>query len=232
MKLPAPVSDVLELVFPRLCVVCEGALLAEENHVCMTCLNLMPRFSAREKERKAVEKLFYARLPFEFIVAYFAFDKKARVQRLMHAIKYRENPELARWVGRLLGHQMLEEQNEWPVDWIVPVPLHPRKLRQRGYNQSAWFARGLAEVLHKPVREEAAQRVVNTRSQTGMNKTRRWENVKEAFSCPTSLEGLKILLVDDVLTTGATLEACGKALVKAGATAVSVAVMASAFGHD
>jgi ComF family protein len=192
----------------------------------------MPKFSTSESDRQAVERLFYGRLPFDFVAALFAFDKKARVQKLIHGIKYHFLPEMAYWIGQVLGEEMRRVSLSWPADIIVPVPLHPKRQRRRGFNQSAWFARGLSEKLGLPVREDILVRVVNTKSQTGMNKTRRWENVREAFMCLTSVQGLRIILTDDVLTTGATLEACGKAVLKAGARSINIAVMASAFGHD
>lgn len=224
--------DVLSLLYPRLCRVCEGPLLDEEPFVCLSCLTLMPKFSASESERQAVERLFYGRLPFDFVTALFAFDKKGRVQKVIHGIKYHNLPEMAFWIGQILGEQMLMAHSYWPADVLVPVPLHPKRLRRRGYNQSTWFARGLSEKLGLPVREDLLVRTVNTRSQTGLNKTRRWENVREAFLCPASAQDLRIVLIDDVLTTGATLEACGKTLLKAGARSINIAVMASAFGHD
>lgn len=225
-------SDLASLLYPRLCRVCEGSLLDDEAFVCLTCLTLMPKFSTSESERKALERLFFGRLPFDFVTAFFAFDKKARVQKLIHGIKYHNVPEIAFWIGQMLGEEMCRSQASWPADVLVPVPLHPKRLRRRGYNQSAWFARGLSDKLKLPVREDLLVRTVNTRSQTGMNKTRRWENVRDAFACIGNVSGLRVVLTDDVLTTGATLEACGKALLKAGASTVNVAVMASAFGHD
>lgn len=225
-------SDLAGLLYPRLCRVCDGSLLDDEPFVCLTCLTLMPKFSASESERKALERLFFGRLPFDFVTAFFAFDKRARVQKLIHGIKYHNMPEIAFWIGQMLGEEMSRAQAYWPADVLVPVPLHPKRLRRRGYNQSAWFARGLSEKLKLSVREDMLVRTVNTRSQTGMNKTRRWENVRDAFACLGNVSGLRVVLTDDVLTTGATLEACGKALLKAGASTVNVAVMASAFGHD
>lgn len=225
-------NDVVGLLFPRLCLVCEGPLLEREPFVCLTCLSLMPKFSSAAEERLAVERLFYGRIPFDFVMALFAFDKKARVQKLIHGIKYQGLPEVAYWVGQILGEDMHRASENWPADVLVPVPLHPRKQRRRGYNQSAWFARGLSEKLHIPVCEDLLIRVADTRSQTGMNKTRRWENVKEAFACTRKAEGLRVALADDVLTTGATVEACARTLVHAGASSVNVVVMASAFGHD
>ncbi|MCX7768254.1 MAG: phosphoribosyltransferase family protein, partial [Flavobacteriales bacterium] len=215
----------------RLCVACGAALLREERDMCLSCHTLLPRFSLQKEERIALERLFYGRLPLGFVVAHYKFDKSGSVQKVIHAIKYHQCTHLAERVGRWLGLAMREAEQEWPADVVVPVPLHPKKLKSRGYNQSEYFGRGLAAEIQIPLEAHLVERVKHTRSQTGMNQRQRWENVKDAFRCTASVNGLRVLLVDDVLTTGSTVEACGRALVAAGADLISVAVMASAFGH-
>lgn len=224
-------QNFLDIIYPRLCVGCGAALICEEDDLCLSCQTLLPRYSLKKEDRIALERLFYGRLPLGFVTAYYKFDKKGKVQRVIHAIKYHQCTHLAERVGRWLGAAMKEAENEWPADVLVPVPLHPKKLKSRGYNQSEYFGRGLAAEIRIPMDSHLVERVKHTRSQTGMNQRRRWENVKDAFRCTASVKGLRVLLVDDVLTTGSTLEACGRALVAGGAELVSVAVMASAFGH-
>ena len=223
--------ELLELLYPRICVACNEALLNTEPDLCLACQSTIPKISTQPENRKTLEQLFYGRIPFDFVVALYSFDKKGMVQRIIHHIKYNNAINLAYLLGIWLGEEMLSNQIHWSGDYVVPVPLHIKKLKQRGYNQSASFAKGLAQKLQIPLHTHLLHRTQHTRSQTGMNKIRRWENVKNAFQCSIDLSGKTIILADDVLTTGSTIEACSRALTNAGAQTVNVAVMASAFTH-
>lgn len=161
-----------------------------------------------------MSKLLRGRVPTELAASYFIYEKRGRVQSLLHAIKYQDQKELGEYLGEQYGSELRETAGGRSVDVLVPVPLHKKKLKQRGYNQSEWFARGLAAGLEKPVNVLALEREVATGTQTKRKKYERWENVQGIFyvTDPLSLAHKHVALVDDVVTTGATIEAAWLAL--------------------
>jgi len=164
-------------------------------------------------------------------MALFKFSKSGRVQHLLHQLKYRNHPEIGVTLGRVYGEKMKNE-SELPtnVDLIIPIPLHPARKRKRGYNQSAKFAEGLSETLEIPFTDELLERRIKTETQTRKSRLNRWENISGVFGLknPALLEGKKILLVDDVITTGSTLEACSQVLIDQGCPQLSIACIAEA----
>lgn len=225
-------SDFLDLLFPRLCVACTRLLVGQEQHLCTSCQATLPRASD--------DSLLSTQLPYKLaaypevcgVDAYLVYRKKGRVQRLLHALKYKKQPEAGMLLGRLYGQELLAS-GRWPegVDLIVPVPLHPRKYRQRGYNQSDCLAQGLSESTGVPWQADFLRRTRYTASQTGKNKSERWENVKGIFELTdpnATLERRRVILVDDVLTTGATLQACVDVLVKARCKEIYIMTLAAA----
>ncbi len=170
------------------------------------------------------------RLPIRHGWAFLKFQKGGVVQHLLHQLKYNNCPEIGERLGRAYGHELAETSLATEFDLIVPVPLHKSRLRQRGYNQSAHFAKGLSEALNVPWDESISIRTRATASQTRKGRADRWENVREVFAVKTRVpvQGRRILLVDDVITTGATLEACGQHLLDHGCESVSVACIAEA----
>lgn len=220
------VEDFVSLFFPRYCLACERALVKGEDMICTGCLLEMPRSDAGHDD--VFRGQFFGRLRVGTVFSLYLFSKGSRVQRLLHALKYDGEADLGVALGRLAGHG-LKARGLTAVDIIVPVPLHGSRERQRGYNQSALFAQGIAEVLQLPVCETAV-RCREKRSQTRGGKLHRWLNVKDTFEVIDAalVSGKRILLVDDVVTTGSTIEACGQMLLAAGCAELHLAFIARA----
>jgi ComF family protein len=199
-----------------------------EQTICSACLRELPYTNHHLDSNNLLSQKLTGRIPLTHASAFLHFKKGNKVQKLLHALKYKNQPEIGIRLGRAYGHVLKEQQIINRFDLIVPVPLHQSKLRQRGYNQSAQFANGLAEVLEIPVEEYALVRKIATSTQTQKTKLKRWQNVSEVFEVaqPGTIQQRKILLVDDVVTTGATLEACGNTLLDAGASGIGLTCIA------
>ncbi|MDB5262078.1 MAG: competence protein [Adhaeribacter sp.] len=225
-------SDFLTLLFPVFCQACERTLAAGEDLVCTHCRLKLPYTNVHlpPPELNPLSIKFYGKLPIKHVLAYLYFNRAGRTQRLLHALKYRGVQEVGELLGTWYGHALGEAGYTDAFDIVVPVPLHPRKRRQRGYNQSDSFAKGLADALGRPWSNQVLKRTQYTASQTHKNRTERWENVAQVFQVmnPHIIQGKKVLLVDDVITTGATLEACALTLLNAGCAEVSVGAIAAA----
>jgi ComF family protein len=220
----------LQLLYPRLCVACGAELPGPASCFCLRCrLKLEPTNLHLQKENEFTDR-FWGRLPVEAATAMYRFHRRSPIQHALHGLKYRNRPDIGVLLGRELGQKLRTADGFAEVEIIVPVPLHPAKERTRGYNQSACFARGLGETLVKPVAVNALLRRQNTGSQTRKKRLERFSNVETVFAVASSapIKGKHVLLADDVLTTGATLEACARALLEAGAARVSMATIAIA----
>lgn len=178
-------------------------------------------------------RVFYGRVPLKQASSFYLYEKSGKIQRLLHAIKYEDQKELGYFLGKLFGNDLSIHPDFKEVDWVMPVPLHRKKLKQRGYNQSEWFAKGLAESLNKQLNTVSLERIVNTATQTRKKKFQRWENVEGIFRLDKTpdLANKHILLVDDVVTTGATIEACWSAMRHVPGISVSLASIAFAAKH-
>jgi len=190
----------------------------------------MPKTDYHLDKDNPFYKRFYGRLPVKHVMALFKFTKESRIQNLLHKLKYKNHPEIGTMLGRLYGSELLDRAYKNEFELIIPVPLHPSRKRTRGYNQSAEFGKGLSEVLDIPCREEFMERIVKTSTQTRKTKLNRWENVSEVFRVvrPEGIVNKKVLLVDDVITTGATLEACAKVLLEQHCKDISIACISAA----
>jgi ComF family protein len=177
-----------------------------------------------------VEQLFWGRVHIENATAFFAFNKGSNYQHLIHFIKYKGLKELGFETGRRFGISLLESIRFSSVDVIVPVPLHPKKQKLRGYNQSEWIAKGISASMKKPVSIDNLKRNLHTSTQTRKNRFERWENVENIFEVtrPDEFAGKHILLIDDVVTTGSTLESCAFQLLQIENVKVSIATLAFA----
>ena len=224
------VNAFLELFYPRLCFVCGQKLIASETHICMKCLLHMPRTNYHNELENPMEKLFYGRIQIERATALMEFKKGSPYQKILHQLKYRGIKELGEIMGHQLAHEIKGSEFIQPVDLICPVPLHPRKERKRGYNQSYYFAKGISEMLKIPIDSQSVRRRVFTSTQTKKSRFERWTNVEGIFELihPARLASKHILLVDDVVTTGATLEACAQSILSQCDAKISVATMAIA----
>ncbi|MFT2009695.1 ComF family protein [Pontibacter sp. 13R65] len=225
--------DLLSLLFPRICHACKGVLTRGEKFICTDCNVRLP-YTAYHlyggTAENALLKRFWGKVPVRFAFAYLHFMAKGRVQRLLHELKYRGAQELGDHLGYRYGSLLSDHQYREQLDLVLPVPLHHSKLCKRGYNQSDSFAQGLARAMQLPWSQQVLERTVHTATQTKKGRLERWQNVENIFMVrePALVQGKRILLVDDVMTTGATLEACALALLAAGCEEVSVATIAAA----
>jgi ComF family protein len=219
------------LLFPNLCMGCSGVLSKNENILCFTCENNLPKTNFHLEAENIIFKRLYGRIPIENATALFYFDKGNTVQRLMHLLKYSNKKEIGKYLGKMLGNDLVECKNFKSITSVIPIPLHEKKLRIRGYNQAEYFALGIAEAMKINAVTNVLQRLENTETQTGKNRFERWDNVKDAFVLKneSAIENHHILLVDDVVTTGATLEACAQHLTTIPNVRISIATIA--FAH-
>jgi len=223
-------QDFIALFYPRVCVACHTSLIKGEDVLCTSCLVQLPKTAYHRYDENPVRNRLAGRLPLAFASAFLKFRKGGLVQSLLHELKYNNRPEIGIRMGHLYGMELMESGLGADFDMIVPVPLHSSRMRRRGYNQSAKFAEGLSEALNIAWEETISQRVSATTTQTRKGRSDRWSNVKDAFSVADvdRVAGKRILLVDDVITTGATLEACGSHLIESGCASLSIACIAEA----
>ena len=223
-------GDFLALLFPDLCNACNTPLFHGEKQICTQCLHDLPYTDFHLYAHNTVAKLFWGRMPCNAAMAMLYFRKGSRVQNLIHRLKYKDQTELGFVLGGLLSERLLASSFYLPADIVIPVPLHPKRERSRGYNQAAFIAQGIASSLHVPLNIKLLIRNKATGTQTKKNRYSRFENMKSVFHVPNAaaILGKHIILVDDVITTGATLEACGQVLLAAGASKISIVALAFA----
>ena len=226
------IVDFIELLFPSMCLGCSRSLEAHEKILCVTCrINLPETNQHREPYDPNLLNKFAGKVPVRFLSSYLYFTKGGIVQKLIHVIKYKGQKEAAKEVARWYGCQLKSENKLIDeIDVIIGVPLHRSRLQQRGYNQADWIAEGFAEAFNIPLRTDILIRSRFKESQTRKNRIERWENVKTVFSVinQAEVQGKNIAIVDDVLTTGATIEACSIELLNAGCKSISVLTLAVA----
>ena len=220
------------LFYPELCVACSQAIPALNSCFCMKCRVRLMRSDMHLVPENEFTRRFWGRIRLQTAAAMYYFAKKSPIQRALHRLKYKNQPDVGLKIGREFGRLLAASDLFRPVDAIVAVPLHPKKERLRGYNQSAMFARGLSEGMDRPFLTQALVRKAFTVSQTRKRRMERFENVETVFAVKDAhlLEGRHVLLVDDVLTTGATLEACGQVLLQVPGLRLSMATIAIAIG--
>jgi ComF family protein len=222
------IEDFLHLFFPHNCLGCGTDILNSEDALCAYCVTQLPETGFLPKPGNPVEKIFYGRVPVEQAGSAYYFNKDSLLQHLIIQLKYRGNREAGIYLGKLLGNYLLVAQRFNDVDMIVPLPLNEKKLFQRGYNQTSLIAKGITEVWKKPVNETAVKRMLFTETQTHKDRITRWQTMESVFTVANE-SGLKdkhILLVDDVITTGATLESCSSAILQIPGTKISIATLA------
>ena len=224
------ISDLLEFLFPSMCIACEERLITQEKFLCRRCWSDLPVTNFHRNPENKVAQLFWGRVEISNATSFFSYKKGSKYQQLIHFSKYKGLKELGYETGQRFGNALSESDAYLSADIIVPVPLHPKKQKQRGYNQSYWIAKGLGCTLQKPVSCNNLFRKVHSSTQTRKNRFERWLNVDGIFGIkqPEKLMHKHILLVDDVVTTGSTLEACAYQLLKLPQTRVSIASLAFA----
>lgn len=230
INLLQPFEDLLCLFFPHLCLACEQNAPPYGEHICTICRATLPETSFQLKKENPFTEKFWGRVNIQAGTAMYLFAKDGRVQNMIHQLKYKRKAEVGTILGRKLGSSLRHSPFFAQVDIVVPVPLHIRKQRIRGYNQSEVFAEGIAETFGRPCLGNGLRRVIHSASQTKQSREARLHNVGEVFEVnkPEQLKGRHILLVDDVLTTGATLETCANKLLELPGVKVSMATIAIA----
>ncbi len=223
-------DDLVSLFYPRLCLACSKNLPPKELAICLPCQYHLPKTNYHLEAENPFTERFDGRIPIRTGAALYHFIKKGKVQQLIHHLKYKQQKNIGLKLGTLYGHHLKKSEIFQTAQLIVPVPLHPRKEKIRGYNQSDLFAQGLSESMQIPWAKNALQRTSMSDSQTKKTRLERLANVRTAFSVnhPDQLMAKHVLLVDDVLTTGATLEACGEKILEIKGCSLSLATIAIA----
>jgi ComF family protein len=224
------IRDFVSLIYPNYCAACADALVKGETLICTRCASQMPQTNYHLDADNPLKNRLVSRINIRYAMALFRFSKSGRVQGILHSLKYKQQPELGVMLGNLYGDRLAEAGLKTAFDLIIPVPLHSSRRRKRGYNQSAKFAEGLAQMLGIPFSDDIMERKIKTETQTRKTKLNRWQNVNEVFEVSKLdwVQNKNILLVDDVVTTGATLEAAGDCLLQAGCSTLSIACIAEA----
>jgi ComF family protein len=222
-------QDFACLIFPEYCAACGCALFRNEKVLCLKCYTGLPRTGFHHDPENEVARMFWGRVQVSNVTSFMYFAKGSPYQHILHGLKYTGQKEIGTEMGHMFGNE-LKGSPFSQADMIHPVPLHPSKLRKRGYNQSELIARGMADVLHIPVETRLISRTVDTLTQTDKSRYERWENVKHIFRCedPDKIRDKHVLLVDDVITTGATLEAVASCILAVKGVTVSIASLAFA----
>jgi ComF family protein len=217
----------LSLFYPEFCVACGKNLLDQEVVLCTKCEYEMPRTHFHKVPGNPVEQSFWGRVPIERATSYIFFKKAGKYQKLVHQLKYHGREDVGLQMGRLFAVELKGVEPFASVDYLLPVPLHPKKQKKRGYNQSEVIARGMQEFLNAEIDTSVLLRTSFTETQTKKSRYERWENIEKVFEVrhPEKVEGKHVLLVDDVLTTGATLEGCAQVLKTAANVKVSLATL-------
>jgi len=220
-------ESLLHVVFPHVCDGCGSDLLNIESRLCIRCLASLPETNFEIHPNNPVEKDFWGRLNIIDGSAHLYFTKESLVQHLMHQLKYRGNKDLGVQLGRIMGNALKSSTRFNSIDALIPLPLFPSKEKKRGYNQAKVLCDGIAEILNLPVLSNVIIRPQYTETQTKKGRIERWKNIEGKFKLidPAAIQNKHLLLIDDVVTTGATLEACGNELLSANNIKLSVATL-------
>lgn len=201
------------IFYPPVCAACGNALYHNEEVICLNCLIDLPRTKFHHIADNEVARIFWGRIPIANATSFMYFTNDSRYRQILHDLKYNGRKKVGIELGRLFGLE-LHDTAFTTADLLLPVPLHPLKFRKRGYNQSELIAQGISAATSIPVETKFISRITPTGTQTKRTRYERWENVKDCFSVsnPEQLKNKHVILVDDVITTGATIEACASAL--------------------
>ncbi|HRB30543.1 MAG TPA: phosphoribosyltransferase family protein [Ferruginibacter sp.] len=222
--------NTLHLFYPHICTGCGSDLLSQHEMLCLNCLDNLPHTGFENMTGNAAEKLFEGRVPIRSAHSQFYFAKHKLIQHLLHQLKYKGNREIGIYLGNMMGQALLKSNRFANPDALIPLPLHADKEFKRGYNQSLLICKGMAKAMQVPVITTAVKRERITETQTKKHRMERWQNVEDSFVLQdtTEIKNKHLLLVDDVVTTGATLEACSSALLRLPGVSISIATLAIA----
>ena len=220
-------SDFVSLFYPKYCNGCKRTLIRGEKILCSFCLSDLPKTNFHTYKDNPVEMVFAGRIPVFRATAFCFFRQGNITQNLVHQLKYKGNKEIGTYLGHLFGLALIEEKDFETVDVLLPIPLHAKKRKKRGYNQSECIAEGIAKVIDKQIDTTSLIRVIETDTQTKKTRYARWENASDIFqlTSPNSLTNKHILLIDDIVTTGATIESAAQQLISLKGTKVSIACL-------
>jgi ComF family protein len=223
-------DDFLSLLFPRLCYGCGNHLMRNENLICTECYVVIPRTDYHNIPDNPVAQLLWGRCMVEKAAAFSFYNKGSRMRKLIHNLKYKGIKEVGMELGSIYGNSLKSSGFTDGIDFIIPVPLHPSKMRKRGFNQSEIIAEGISASTGIPVDKTSLIRSSKSDTQTKRSRYERWINVEGIFSVSDNdaLKGKSVLLIDDVITTGSTIESCANELLKTEGIKVSVAALAYA----
>ncbi len=223
-------DDFISLLFPRLCYACGNHLLRNEKLICTECYVVIPRTNYHIDKDNPVAQLFWGRCIIERAAAFSYYNKGSRIRNLIHNLKYKGIREIGYELGRIYGFSLISSGFTSDIDLIIPVPLHPEKMRIRGFNQSEIISKGIADATGLEVDIKSLLRKSSSATQTKRSRYERWTNVEGIFQVidPQPIIGKHILLVDDVITTGSTIESCTNELLNVKGVKVSVVALAFA----
>ncbi|AXY76311.1 ComF family protein [Paraflavitalea soli] len=227
MNITETARSLFHLFFPHCCAGCGSDVISNEQLLCLSCINRLPLTNFHLYADNPVQHIFRGRLPLVNATSYLYFTKDSLLQHLMHQLKYNNRKDIGAWFGKRIGEVLTASNRFTMPDALLPVPLFATRERKRGYNQAEVLCTGMAAIMGIPVLKDVIVRSVFTESQTRRNRIERWQNMEGKFSVKdaAAIEGRHLLLVDDMITTGATLEACGQALLAAANVRLSVATM-------
>ena len=228
MTVTSIINDFAHLFFPHVCAGCGTDNTGRQSPVCVRCINSLPLTNFHLHANNPVEKYFWGRMPVAGAAALCHFTEGSLIQHLLHQLKYRGNKETGYFLGRMMGTALNASNRFRDIDIVIPLPLYAARQKKRGYNQSELLCAGIGAILQKPVINNAVVRLAATETQTHKNRIERWANMEGKFELiqPAAAAGKHVLLVDDVITTGATLEACGQEILKATGVKLSIATLA------
>lgn len=221
-------KDIFNLFYPDICISCSKSLLKNEKILCAFCCHDLPLININNCYENRVETTFFGRLPIKKTISFLEYKKESIAQKLIHELKYKGNEEVGVFLGNWFGNQLQETKIFNDVDYIIPVPLHKKKEKTRGYNQLTKFGKCLSEKLNISYNDDTLFRISSTKTQTLKQRFERFTNTNTTFSLidRSIFENKHVLLIDDVITTGATLEACCNELLKTKNITISIATMA------
>ncbi len=222
-------NNLLDFILPRFCCSCKTKLSANQDTMCGNCLSKIQRSTSSRLQREFERKFLNNKIISEFYSP-FVFEKDKELQHAIHSLKYDKKFPVGIFLGKLLATEVKSSKTNWNFDLIIPIPLHQLKKAERGYNQAYYIAKGVGSILKVKVSDRAVKRIKYTESQTTMNLNEREENISGAFKLKQkkAVRGKNILLLDDVITTGATISECGKILLESGANKIFAASIAIA----
>ncbi|HTM93356.1 MAG TPA: phosphoribosyltransferase family protein [Flavisolibacter sp.] len=232
MPLLKEIKDaLLHLAFPHVCEGCGTDNLQAEHLLCLRCLSSLPSTNFHMYANNPIEKIFWGRIPVTSATSQYYFTKESMMQHLMHQFKYKGNKEVGTYLGKLMGWTLVESNRFSFVDALIPLPLHKSREHKRGYNQATILCEGISSILNKPVLKNVVIRREQTETQTKKGRIQRWQNMAGRFELtnPQAIKDRQVLLVDDVVTTGATLEACGQEILKAENVQLNIATLCFSF---